>query len=141
MPLTNYLLQTLLGTFIFYAWGLGLRGRVGPAAELLLASHQQDFPVVDAWGRVAGLLHRGALLAALATPNGRERAVLEVMDREPQTVSADMPLEAVLRHLQSRPLQPILVIGQETGESGLIGMITLENLGELIQISQASKPA
>ena len=63
------------------------------------------------------------------------------MAREPQTVSADMPLEAVLRHLQSRPLQPILVIGQDTGESGLIGMITLDNLGELIQISQASKPA
>lgn len=37
MPLTNYLLQTLIGTFIFYGWGLGLWGRVGPAAELLLA--------------------------------------------------------------------------------------------------------
>jgi uncharacterized protein len=37
MPLTNYLLQTALGTFIFYGWGLGWWGRVGPAAELLLA--------------------------------------------------------------------------------------------------------
>jgi uncharacterized protein len=37
MPLTNYLMQTLIGTFIFYGWGLGLWGRVGPAAELLLA--------------------------------------------------------------------------------------------------------
>jgi len=114
---------------------------LGRAAELLLASHQQDFPVVDAWGRVAGLLQRGRLLAALATPGGRERAVLEVMDREPQTVSADMPLEAVLRHLQSRPLQPILVIGQEGGTTGLVGMITLDNLGEMIQIAQSSKPA
>jgi len=107
------------------------------AAELLLATHQQDFPVIDAWGRVAGLLHRGALLAALAVPGGRERAVLEVMDREPQTVPVDMPLEAVLRYLQSRPMQPILV----TGEAGLLGMITLDNLGELIQISQSQKPA
>ena len=41
------------------------------------------------------------------------------MDREPQTVSLDMPLEAVLRHLQSRPLQPILVIGEK--RSGLSG--------------------
>ena len=71
----------------------------------------------------------------------RERAVLEVMDREPQTVSVDMPLEAVLRHLQSRPLQPILVIGQEAGTTGLVGMITLDNLGELIQISQTMKQA
>jgi uncharacterized protein len=37
MPLSNYLLQTLIGTFIFYGWGLGLWGRVGPALELLLA--------------------------------------------------------------------------------------------------------
>ena len=118
---------------------------VGRAAELLLSGHQQDFPVVDAWGRIAGLLPRGALLGALASPGGRERAVLEVMDREPQTVSVDMPLEAVLRHLQSRPLQPILVIGQSAGQeggtTGLVGMITLDNLGELIQISQSSRPA
>lgn len=118
---------------------------LGRAAELLLSGHQQDFPVVDAWGRVAGLLPRGALLGALAAPGGRERAVLEVMEREPQTVSVDMPLEAVLRHLQSRPLQPILVIGkdagQEGGATGLVGMITLDNLGELIQIAQSSRPA
>ena len=37
MPLTNYLMQTLMGTAIFYGWGLGLWGRVGPAAALLLA--------------------------------------------------------------------------------------------------------
>ena len=37
MPLTNYLLQTALGLFVFYGWGLGWWGRVGPAAELLLA--------------------------------------------------------------------------------------------------------
>ena len=37
MPLSNYLLQTLIGTFIFYGWGLGLWGRVGPALEILLA--------------------------------------------------------------------------------------------------------
>lgn len=114
---------------------------LGRAAELLLAGHQQDFPVVDAWGRLAGLLHRGALLAALAAQGGRDRAVLEVMDREPQTVPADMPLEAVLRHLQNRPLQPILVIAEVGSEGGLLGMITLENLGELIQISQTPRQA
>jgi uncharacterized protein len=37
MPLSNYLLQTALGTFIFYGWGLGLWGRLGPAAEVVLA--------------------------------------------------------------------------------------------------------
>jgi len=37
MPLTNYLMQTLICTAIFYGWGLGLWGRVGPAAGLALA--------------------------------------------------------------------------------------------------------
>jgi uncharacterized protein len=37
MPLTNYLLQTLLGTFIFYGWGLGFWGQIGPALQLVLA--------------------------------------------------------------------------------------------------------
>ena len=37
MPLTNYLLQTALATFIFYGWGLGYWNQAGPALELLLA--------------------------------------------------------------------------------------------------------
>jgi uncharacterized protein len=37
MPLTNYLMQTLIATTLFYGWGFALWGRVGPAAELLLA--------------------------------------------------------------------------------------------------------
>ncbi|MEO8275258.1 MAG: site-2 protease family protein [Thermoanaerobaculia bacterium] len=108
---------------------------LGRAAELLLSTHQQDFPVIDAWGRVAGLLHRVTLIQALALPGGNDRAVLEVMDREPPMVPADLPLEAVLRYLQSRPLQALLV----TGESGLLGMITLDNLGQLIQITESQK--
>ena len=37
MPLTNYLMQTLIATTIFNGWGFGLWGKVGPAACLLLA--------------------------------------------------------------------------------------------------------
>ncbi|HEY9101909.1 DUF418 domain-containing protein [Chitinimonas sp.] len=38
MPLSNYLLQTLLGIFIFYHWGLGYWNQAGPMAEVLLAT-------------------------------------------------------------------------------------------------------
>jgi uncharacterized protein len=37
LPLTNYLMQTLIATFIFYGWGLGYWGQVGPALDILLA--------------------------------------------------------------------------------------------------------
>jgi uncharacterized protein len=36
MTLTNYLMQTLIATTIFYGWGFGLWTKVGPAAGLLL---------------------------------------------------------------------------------------------------------
>ena len=37
MPLTNYLLQTLIGITLFYHWGFGLWGEVGPGLDLVLA--------------------------------------------------------------------------------------------------------
>lgn len=37
MPLTNYLMQTLIATFLFYGWGLGFWGKVGPAMDIALA--------------------------------------------------------------------------------------------------------
>jgi uncharacterized protein len=37
MPLSNYLLQTVLGSLVFYGWGQGLWGRAGPLFETVLA--------------------------------------------------------------------------------------------------------
>jgi len=37
MPLTNYLLQTFIGTFVFMGWGLGHWRETGPAFDLAFA--------------------------------------------------------------------------------------------------------
>jgi len=54
MPLSNYLLQTALATFVFYGWGLGFWNRAGPAAEIGLAIVlfvAVQLPVSHAWLR------------------------------------------------------------------------------------------
>lgn len=104
---------------------------LGRAVELLLASHQHDFPVLDAWQRVAGVLPRATLLEALAR-SGRDTSVLDVMRRDPIEVPPETGLEAVLQHLQSDPSHPVLVVEDGT----LRGMITFENLAEFIVVAR-----
>jgi Zn-dependent protease/CBS domain-containing protein len=106
---------------------------LGRAAELLLASHQHDFPVVDAWGRVAGVLPRATLLEALARA-GKEAPVLDVMQRDPVSIRSTDDMDTVLQHLQSEPGRPLLVVD----EGKLTGMLTFENLAEFIVISRRS---
>jgi Zn-dependent protease/predicted transcriptional regulator len=107
---------------------------LGRAAEHLLATHQQDFPVVDAWGRVAGVLSRARLMHGLAR-EGNGGAVLDAMEREFARVPPGADLELVLRSLQDSPGTPVLVLDGER----LLGMVTLENLAEFIEIARVSR--
>jgi Zn-dependent protease/CBS domain-containing protein len=104
---------------------------LGRAAELLLATHQHDFPVIDAWNRIAGVLPRARLLEGLAA-SGRDTNVLEVMLRDTVQVAPATDLEAVLQHLQRDPATPLLVVE----EGALRGMVTLENLAEFIVVAR-----
>jgi stage IV sporulation protein FB len=104
------------------------------AGQLLLSTHQQDFPVIDAWNRVAGILSRTALIKGLASM-GPSGAVLAAMNREWRAVEPSTALEDVLRQFQSDATMPLLVL-----EDGVLaGMVTLENLAEFIQISQVRR--
>ena len=104
---------------------------LGRAADLLLATQQHDFPVLDGWNRIAGMMPRARLLEGLAR-SGRDTAVLDVMQRDPVTVPPEADLESVLQVLQGDPGRPLLVV-----ENGLLrGMITFENLAEFIVLSR-----
>jgi stage IV sporulation protein FB len=105
------------------------------AARLLIDTHQQDFPVVDAWGRLAGLLSRADLLRALAGTSGEE-AVLDAMDREILAVAPDAALEEVVRVLQTDPRKPVMVVEG----TRLVGMVTFENLARFVEIARRSGP-
>jgi Zn-dependent protease/predicted transcriptional regulator len=102
------------------------------AAEALIATHQQDFPVVQPDGGILGILSRAALLKGLAS-QGTSGSVESVMEQEVRIVDPETPLKEVLQELQAKPSSAILV-----GTGGeLEGMITLENLIEFIEVERA----
>jgi stage IV sporulation protein FB len=106
------------------------------AADRVLATHQRDFPVVDAWERVVGILTHGALMRGLEA-GAEGRAVLDVMERRFASVPPDLELGEVLRLLQANAGVPVLVLDGER----LRGMISLENLSEFVEISRRVRPA
>jgi Zn-dependent protease len=101
------------------------------AAELLLDSHQQDFPVIDAWKRVVGLLSRSAILEGLAHHDPGS-AVLNIMDRDIHAVAPESSMDDVLRMFQESDGKPLLVMS----DGDLVGMVTLDNLAEFIELAR-----
>jgi CBS domain-containing protein len=101
------------------------------AIELILAGSQHDFPVAEA-GRVVGVLTRDRLFRALAQ---RELGwtVADVMERDEGAVEASEMLEAVLSRLQGsgRGIAPVVHAGR------LVGLLTLDNVGEFLAIQSA----
>ena len=106
---------------------------LGDAADLLLTGSQQDFPVV-AQGRIEGILTRHDLVSAL-THTGRDAAVGNHMQRECPTAEAAEMLENVLARLQGRDCHTMPVV--ERGN--LVGLLTMDNVGEFLMIQAAEK--
>jgi CBS domain-containing protein len=102
------------------------------AADLLLASSQQDFPILNG-ADVVGVLSRSALLQGMAS-EGPETYVASAMDRDFAKALPDDPLDGLL---SSRLSGPVLVLkdGQPT-DSSLVGMVTQENLLEFLTLRQ-----
>jgi CBS domain containing-hemolysin-like protein len=92
------------------------------AALLLLRTPQQEFPVIDAWGRPVGALGRGALVAGLARLGGTA-PVLEAMDRRVLVVAPGAPLNEVVGALRAGMPAPAVVVG----EAGIEGIVTLDS--------------
>ena len=102
------------------------------AALLLLRTTQQDFPVVDAWGRPVGALGRAALVAALARLGG-EAPVLDAMDRRVLVVAPETPLAEVVAALRGGMPAPAVV----AGESGVEGIVTLDSCERMTSLLAA----
>jgi len=103
------------------------------AADELLAGAQHDFPVVEG-DRVVGMLSRDDLIRAFQV--GDKRAlVCSIMRRDCPIVTERDLLDVVFRRMQEEGCSSLPVVS----DNRLVGIITLENIGELVLLSQASE--
>ena len=99
------------------------------AADLLLATSQQDFPVMSG-GQVIGLLGRNLLLRGLAS-GGPEAYIAGVMDRAFPRVEPGLDLTDAMQVLARAGSCALVMEGEE-----LRGMLTTENLSEFLVLKQ-----
>jgi Zn-dependent protease/CBS domain-containing protein len=105
---------------------------ISQAVELLIRTAQTDFPVVDGGGRLRGILTRSDLIRALQE-KGADSPVLEAMARDVPELPYRTKLEQALAAMQEAA-GPVAVVD---AEGRLVGLLTQENLGELLMVEAA----
>jgi CBS domain-containing protein len=113
---------------------LGTQSTVNDAVDALIRTTQREFPVVDGGGHLRGVLTRDAMIKALKQ-FGPDTPVLDVMETDVPTVPARARLETAVKALTElgKP-----VVGVTDGADRLVGMLTAENLGEMMLVQSAS---
>jgi Zn-dependent protease len=107
--------------------------RLQDAIEATLNGYQQDFPILDN-DRLVGILTRPKLMQALSQ-DGNMINIASVMDQDFQSAEANEMLEMVSERLQTCGCRTLPVIDNGV----LVGMITMENIGEFMMIETALK--
>lgn len=103
---------------------------LGEVAQMLIEGTQQNFPVLDG-GRIVGVLTHARLFEALHE-HGEWTPVADVMERDFRTVSPDQNLDAAFFECDpSSTIIPVMYRGE------IVGLLTAENIGELLMIRSA----
>jgi Zn-dependent protease len=112
---------------------LGPTSTADDAAQMLLRTTQQEFPVVDDSGALRGVLTRDALIGALKGSGGAT-PVASIMTADIPTVPENACLDTIFQTMQRGGSR---IIGVVDPRQRLVGYITAENLAELIMIRSA----
>jgi stage IV sporulation protein FB len=111
---------------------LPVTASIETAVAALLRSAQHDFPVIDGAGRLRGILTRDDMLRALGE-QGAEAPVLPALRGEVPAIHHRAPLQDALAAMQASA-GPIAVVD---GAGRLLGLLTQENLGEMLMVQAA----
>lgn len=111
---------------------LAFASTLADAAEALIQTTQQEFPVLGKEHELVGFLTRAALFRALSQAD-RSATVEQFMDRHIPTVPENSNLEKALEVMRRSNAPAVGVID---GRSRLVAYITPENLGELMIVRQ-----
>jgi len=109
---------------------------VEDAVQRLIRTTQHDFPVVDGGGRLRGVLTRDDIIRALRE-RGPEAPVPEVMRPDIPLVHHRQGLDEALQLMQRDGLP---AVGAVDSEGRLVGLLTPENLGEMMMVHAARPP-
>lgn len=114
---------------------LGLQARVGEAVELLLATSQSEFPVVDEAGRFEGLMTREGIVRAMKE-RGAGASVSDVMRRDIPALDEKSPIDMSLKLMQEAQASAIPIVDSS---ERVVGLINYETIGELIMLHYADE--
>lgn len=103
------------------------------AVELLLATSQSEFPVVDGDGHFEGLLTRAELISSM-TITGVNTPVRSVMRVDIPSINERTPVGESLRIMQSRNAPAAAVVDSQRR---LVGMMNYETIGEMLMLRTA----
>lgn len=109
---------------------------VEDAVQCLIHTTQHDFPIVDGAGMLRGVLTRDDMIRALRD-QGPTTPVIEVMRSDIPVIHQRQPLEKALQLMQEKQMP---AIGVTDSASRLVGLITPENVGEMMMVLAASPP-
>ena len=110
---------------------LETRHEIAHAVDLLLASSQHDFPVLEG-GQFLGMLSREDIVKGLREEGG-ESPVGRLVRLDCEPVESTMPLDAALQRMRAARQSALPVVSR----GRLVGLLTLENIGELMLVQEA----
>jgi Zn-dependent protease/CBS domain-containing protein len=113
--------------------------RIADATTLLIRTTQREFPVVDGAGVLRGVLTRDDMIRALHDA-GPDAPVLEAMRRDIPLLDQRRCLADAMQALNGTgEAGPVPAVGVTDAAGRLVGLVTPENVGELMLL-QAARP-